>query len=481
MKYYLLAITLLCSVMSAHAQSNEISQLGCATVTTDAEIKEVYEYVQQKTAYKTTAGVDTIPLTIHIVGTDNGAGRYQLDYLFRVICELNDRYAPVDFYFYIKWPIRYINDNSYYEHNFSSGYWMMNSNNVGNTVNVYFVKDPSGACGYYSPGGDAVAIKNTCSAPASTTLVHELGHYFGLPHTFYGWENGGTPSNPEKVTRSGLSANCSSAGDVFCVTDADYLSDRWNCPYKGNKFDLNGDKYHPDSSMYMSYATDACMTRFSNQQIGRMQTKLNSSYQSLLNSNPPAYSNMSTPNILYPSDSIHSNFTKVIWNKVPGADMYHVKISQKVPAVVRQDTVVADTVFDIYYNMVANNNYVVQIAPLTGVNVCRSKMVIKDYVYTTNTTPLTLSDFAPYGSTIRVSPNPVYGNNLKIFLDAMPSGTYTARMVSINGQTIASQTLYNAMGNLTINLPLETVPAGLYFVQIQGQAKNWIQKVTVIR
>jgi len=481
MKRYVTAFFLSLAASSAFAQNSEISQLGCATITTPAEIQEVYKYVQERTALKTTAGVDTIPLTIHIVGNNNGGGRYQLDYLFKVLCELNTRYAPVNFYFYVKWPIRYINNSGYYEHDFSGGYWMMNDNNVANTVNVYFVKDPAGACGYYSPGAGAVAIKNSCAAPSSTTLVHELGHYFGLPHTFYGWENGGTPSNPEKVTRSGFNANCSNAGDGFCDTDADYLADRWNCPYKGVKYDANGDLYHPDSSIYMSYATDACMTRFSNQQIGRMQNRLYSSYQNLLNSNPPAYSDMSTPNILYPVDSVHSNFTKVIWNKVPGAEMYHVKISQKLPAVTRQDTVVADTVFEITYNMVNDNGYTIQVAPLNGVNLCRSKMTTKEFTYTNNTTTLTLANFSPQGSIIRTSPNPVYGNELKVFLDAMPTGYYKVRLVNISGQLIAEQSVYNNIGNVTASFPLETVSAGLYFVQVQGMATNWVSKISIVR
>ncbi len=466
--------------VSANAQS-EISQLGCATVTTPAEIQEVYDFVQHRQAYKTTAGVYSIPLTIHIVGTDNGTGRYQLDYLFKIICELNVQYAPVDFYFYIKWPIRYINNSSYYEHNFSVGGNMMVQNNISNTVNVYFVKDPAGTCGYYSPGGGAVAIKNNCSSPGSTTLTHELGHFFGLPHTFFGWENNSTPANPERVTRTGATANCSFAGDGFCDTDADYLSDRWNCPYKGTKLDINGDKYHPDSSIYMSYATDACMSRFTSQQIARMQSKLGSSYQYLLNNTPPAYSSMGMPHVLYPSDSVYSNFTYVIWNKVPGAEMYHVKIAQKTPAISRQDTVVADTIFLISYPMVNNNNYSIQVSPLNGVNVCQASTATKDYTYTNNTTALTLADFSPLGATIRTNPNPVYGSEMKVYLDAMPKGNYEVRLVSISGQVINRQSIHNEIGNITVSVPTVTIEAGLYFVRVDGQNIHWMQKVVVMK
>ena len=158
-----------------------------------------------------------------------------------------------------------------------------------------FVNDPAGACGYYSPFRDAIAIRKSCSAPNSTTLVHELGHFFSLPHTFNGWENGAVPTNPEKVTRTGPSANCSSTGDKFCDTEADYQGERWFCPYNDIKFDSNNDQYHPDSSIYMGYASDECMTRFSNMEIAAMQ--FNQSTRTNLTASFPGWQNLAMPNI----------------------------------------------------------------------------------------------------------------------------------------------------------------------------------------
>jgi hypothetical protein len=477
MKRFLTVALLLAAFHSVNAQ-NQISELGCATTASPQELQKVYDYVKNTPARKTTAAVDSIPLSIHIVGTDAGTGYYKLEYLFKVICELNVRYAPVDFFFYIKWPIRYINNSTYYEHDFNAGWMMMGQHNVNNAVNVYFVQDPAGACGYYSPGGDAVAIGKSCSLPGSTTLVHELGHYFGLPHTFSGWEHGNTPFNPEKVTR-GAGANCSFAGDGFCDTDADYISDRWSCPYNKVKYDTNGDLYHPDSSIYMSYSSDKCQTRFSGQQIGFMQNELYSTYAYLLNSKPIPYTTLAAPNILYPTDSVHSNFTKVIWNKVPGAEYYHVKITSGIAQLTRHDTLVSDTVFNITYKMSNLTEYKLYVAPVSSVNTCMVNSTTKPYIYTDNTTPLTLANFSATGSTVRITPNPVYGNDINVFFDAVKPGTYTLKMVNINGQVVAEQQIHNQFGNYNATIPTSTIAAGLYFIQITGQGEKWMHKVVV--
>ena len=268
----LFTIVLLVLGGQASAQNNNTG--GCGTSTPQSEVDKIYDFVQHNPAAysKTTAGtIDSIPLSIHIVGTDAGAGYYPLSNLFPVLCKLNNHFAPVNFHFYIKWPIDYINKTTYYQHDFWRGNTMMQQYNVGDAANVYFVQDPAGNCGYYTYGADAVAIGKNCAGPNSTTLTHELGHYFSLPHTFYGWENGNTPSNPEAVRRSGPGTNCNGAGDGFCDTDADYYSSRWGCPGPVNKTDNYGDYYHLDSSMFMSYSTDNCQSRFSNQQAAAMQ------------------------------------------------------------------------------------------------------------------------------------------------------------------------------------------------------------------
>jgi len=97
-------------------------------------------------------------------------------------------------------------------------------------------------------------------------LAHEMGMFFGLPHTHD--EQNGT----ELVSRT----NCSIAGDGFCDTPADLLNLNAECGAQAlpcrsicTTTDANGDRYAPDFSNYMSNYGD-CRSRFTREQYIHM-------------------------------------------------------------------------------------------------------------------------------------------------------------------------------------------------------------------
>ncbi|RYY18781.1 MAG: hypothetical protein EOO04_23290, partial [Chitinophagaceae bacterium] len=99
-----------------------------------------------------------------------------------------------------------------------------------------------------------------------SNLIHELGHYFGLPHTF------GYPNNDDYIQELVDQSNCQIAGDGFCDTPADMagLEDSIrNCQYYGGKNDTNNDVFNPDFTNFMSYGS-SCRTRFSREQEQKM-------------------------------------------------------------------------------------------------------------------------------------------------------------------------------------------------------------------
>jgi len=311
-----------------------------------------------------------IPLKIHIVGTNTGTGYYGTKELYDVICITNEQFALANMHFYIYGEIEYIDNSIYYAHTSPEGRQMMDTYNAIDLVNIYFVSDPNGACGYYSPQGDAIAIKKSCAGQNSTTLTHELGHFFGMPHTFNGWEGGTPPFFPpiEKVDGS----NCSWAGDFFCDTPADYLYYRWSCPYTGNDLDPDGTVIEPDEKLFMSYSDDECQEKFSIEQIDAMREYLTDYRSELLNYPVPVTDSIGTPVSVYPPDGtldLASNYVVLRWNKVPNATKYHLIVREYiVQSIIVITELLDDTTFLADLN--PNSNYYWHVKPISLGNTC---------------------------------------------------------------------------------------------------------------
>ena len=483
MKFTLFVLAAGLISVAASAQSGStIAEEGCATpAPTQAEMQSIYDWAAEGAfSMKTTAGTDTVPLTIHIVGTSAGAGYYPLTTLWKMLCNTNQRFEPAGIYFHVKWPIRYINNSAYYQHSAVDGYQMMQGNNVANTINVYFVQDPAGACGYFSPGADGVAIAKSCGGINSTTLTHELGHFLGLPHTFYGWEGGNTPSNPERVTRSGPTANCSIAGDGFCDTEADYQAARWQCPYNGTMTDANGDPYRPDSSMYMGYSTDACMSRFSAMQISRMQNRLATQPNrvNLLNYPSQPYAALDTPTISYPTDSMYANDRVIRWQAVPGAEYYHVQVNRFGTGALLHDTLVAGTSMLTTHATVDYNRYRVRITPLSSSNVCATKTRELIYYYSPNATTTAVGNaVAADAQNVAVFPNPAGAEGWTVLMGSVPRGTVWLSVVTPSGAVVRGLQKNHPGGAFSTRVNAAGLANGLYFIRLQGGDVQWTGRV----
>ncbi len=134
-------------------------------------------------------------------------------------------------------------------------------------INIYvleLLQDDPDLCGY--AGGPRVVLKKGCQS----SLTHELGHSFGLPHTFSGGE--------ELVDGS----NCETAGDGFCDTPADPFvvgaEIEWTsgCEFIYEGTDANGQFYQPDVGNVMSYY--GCSCGFTHGQYVRMAETIFSSF-----------------------------------------------------------------------------------------------------------------------------------------------------------------------------------------------------------
>lgn len=141
-------------------------------------------------------------------------------------------------------------------------------------INMFVVNSTTAQGSFATLGGiakvdDGLICMEKSAGPG--TYVHEMGHYFGLPHTF------DTPG--ELVDGS----NCATTGDEICDTPADPYpqgSVDANCRFIGMIQDANGDYYTPDVGNPMSYYPGNCKClKFTHDQYWKMAN-------TYLNSNP---------------------------------------------------------------------------------------------------------------------------------------------------------------------------------------------------
>lgn len=210
-------------------------------------------------------------IVAHLIKDINGDTNVTENEILLAVEEVNGHFSKICISFEIC-EFRYI-DNYQYDSLSSEkeAPELIVKNRVESRINMFFIEGFTGEkslCGKAALGGIAgfgnVYVLKNCLAPGDFTMSHEMGHYFGLEHTFAGNGN-------ELVDGS----NCAIAGDEICDTPADPYNievsiDAYvqNCQFTNRQKDANGDFYNPDIGNIMSYYP--CKCRFSDGQYRKM-------------------------------------------------------------------------------------------------------------------------------------------------------------------------------------------------------------------
>lgn len=292
-----------------------------------------------------------IPITFHLIGDDNGLGYMDLDDVFRQICSLNELYGPQDVQFYVNFPFRYIDSQDHYEDMDNASSNFLTQQKDANSLNIF--AGPSilnQSASFYTPQGDWLFLLTSMAQGDATTLAHEIGHLFTLPHTFVGWESldardyeggpspasvgGGWWSSDVELETRGAGKNCNSAADGFCDTPADYVSYRAPCPMTNDLRDPTNVAINPDETNIMSYYFDECVFYFSQEQRDAVMADIID--RGWDNFNPPASlvnldSATATQNSPINSDTVgipvNNEFT-LQWDAVNGAEGYLITLAR---------------------------------------------------------------------------------------------------------------------------------------------------------
>ncbi len=293
-KYFLLMVALCCFFASTSWAQKTTPQIvnECRSIAGQAEIE--YENnvdraaFQKRLEYYLSGGgkravIQQYAIQFHIIRMDDGTGGVDVDDIRDEFENfVNPYFAAIDIEFVECGPEQYHNSTEYFilgdgsEDPDVAGDQMSADFNVADVINMYFVSDPDEACGWarfpWNLPVDYIVIANSC-ADNNSTIVHELGHYFGLYHTHE------TALGEESVTRTDIEdcdADCDEDGDLLCDTPADpNLSSTANsfpdCGYTGTGTDECDIAYSPAIDNIMSYADKRCRDVFSSEQLARME------------------------------------------------------------------------------------------------------------------------------------------------------------------------------------------------------------------
>ncbi len=459
-----------------------------------------------------------LPVRFFLVAESDGSGRTSESAALEGLCYLNENYADQEIQFYLK-EFKYVNNTNLYgdPENAKS---VLESQMAGNynAINIFVVgeigSDANGTTLAYwkppaGPNGDDWLVAAETYVDDFEVLTHEIGHFFTLSHTFYGWEStggwensqysDGTPVGVNSPAGSFIKnervdgSNCHTAGDRICDTPADYLFDynhfddpETNCEYKDNAKDPLGVPLAPDPHNFMNYNnTPSCIPNlyFSEEQKEVIQNSLNSSTRDYLPKNYLPNTNGITgkPTLLYPltqDPPMPYNSVNMQWTAVANADMYLLEV--KKPGDEPQCFIVDGATNYTVTTFEPQTTYFWTVKAFNEYSICNGDSNQKffktgvDMINDTNEIP-ELKDWA-------IQPNPVKsGELLNIKIESSQTISLDINLTAITGQKVSSykdQTFANGISIFTIDT--FGFPAGIYLVTLRTAQGVLTKRVSII-
>lgn len=454
--------------------------------------------------------IQYVPIHFHLVGDNAGEGKIKESRVLDQLCALNARYAPMDIRFYLS-PhptigtlFDYtINNNNVYANQTS---WLtMHNKRHNKAINVYIVDVAASnsntegeALAYYNiPRDWIVAKKAEIKLTGNLTLPHEVGHFFGLLHTFNGWESNQFDStdptwpiaptvSPDGVpTERANGSNCAVAGDYLCDTPSDYNLGLGfpDCDYDLGAKDPTGVLVNPMETNMMGYFLECTNHVFTEDQQDLILTDLASSGRNYLdNSFAPAAAEINTPaNMLVsPANTSTTPFYDEVlleWTPVDGATYYLVEVdlifAYNSPEA--QSHIVTST-SKLITGLQPNRTYYWRVRPFNEYVTCATP---RQQSFKTSLTSA-VRDIDGLNA-LQVAPNPVSAGLATLYISAERNFEANLQIFDMAGRRVYAQNGLNiTSGDSAVELPVDGLQNGLYVVVLQSGEGHTLRKFSVL-
>lgn len=500
------------------AQTGNADTNPCGTVSGRSTWLRKYQ-LQPELYEKNMDTVLYVPLTIHLLATDEGLGFFPINNLLNALCTLNEDFEQANIQFFIEGEINYLANSAWDTHDsVPQGAEMMFLNNVPNTINCYILTDPAGNCGYNLPYA-GIALKKACTGPSDHTWAHEMGHAFSLPHPFLGWEggvshDGSVPHNfndpaPPYVTYNYTyfkdtlildtiiidtalvelvdGSNCLLAADGFCDTPPDYLSSRWACNAELEsptvQTDPAGVQFRSDATLIMSYSNDNCSSRFTPEQIAAMRANLQDEKPNLLYNQTSLPLVSGTPATLLspaPAETVPYNNVYLEWAPVEAATGYLIQISRlpNFPATLTHEYNVANATNTLILDLENDRTYYWRVRAYNAGHFCTPLSAAISFKTAEISATGTIA-----GAPFKIYPNPLSNQtalNLQ-FATGQLTDLSTVQLFDLSGKACWGAALNDLpFANNTYQFILPgALPGGLYLLKVKGSQGQWVEKIVI--
>lgn len=443
-----------------------------------------------------------IPITWHRIGRTDGTGKVSYKKVLDQMCRLNQDFADVGFVFYIK-RFNDINSTSIYNDHRIAVNGVLRNQKDNNSINIFVPNnanvddsDIGVTLGYYDPPRDWLVMRRDEVDNLTSTLTHEIGHFFSLPHPHRGWDaepyegNANAPSfSPGgQLTELVDGSNCEDAGDRICDTPADYnLGFGWsNCNYTGGAKDPTGAELDPQEINYMGYFLNCTRNDyiFTRMQSDIMQADYQRADRAYIRSGfTPNTAQVGAPTTSQPmaAEILPSyDYIQFQWREAENAEAYVLEIDRLPTFALDPIRVLIEgqTSYLLEDALSAGKTYYWRVYSFSSGDYCAERSNSSNFVtgVVSGVQQIeTVEDFS-------VFPNPV-NTNQELVVDLQSTESFTADIMitDLTGRTlqrIDSQRINTGDNRITLNI--NSLTAGVYNVTVASEKGIKNQRVVVL-